>query len=86
MNRLTEALAVGEIKIWKVPESSHYPEGRKFSLFLVSEGKMVVGIDNHKPKGSHRHVGDLEVVYEYIDEAHLLADFWRLVRKEGFEP
>jgi len=27
---------LAEIKVWGVPISKHYPEGKKFSLFFVS--------------------------------------------------
>lgn len=53
--------AVVEIKIWDVPKSKDYPSGRKFSLFLVAEGEVVVGFDNHKPKGPHLHLGNREL-------------------------
>lgn len=33
--------AVAELKIWNVPKSKDYPDGRKFSLFLVSGGGSV---------------------------------------------
>lgn len=85
-NRNEKDFAVVEIKIWKVPKSEHYVEGRKFSLFLVYVGEVVFGIDNHKPKGPHLHLGNKEVPYDYKDEGTLLSDFWDLVRKAGFEP
>lgn len=86
INPRTKEMAVVEIKVWRVPRSKEYPHGRKFSLFLVAGGKTIVGIDNHKPKGPHRHVRDREMVYEYVNEERLLSDFWDWVRKEDFEP
>lgn len=86
INRITGDAAFVEIKVWNVPKSAHYPTGRKFSLFLVSGGKVLVGIDNHKPKGPHLHLGDQEVPFEYISDEKLLADFWVFVRKAGYEP
>lgn len=86
MNRATGDAAVAELKIWSVPRSKDYPHGRKFSLFLVSGGQVVVGVDNHKPKGPHLHLGDRELPYLYRDDVALLADFWDLARKAGFEP
>jgi hypothetical protein len=85
-NQITGAAAVAELKIWNVPKSKDYPEGRKFSLFLVSGGEVVVGIDNHKPKGPHLHLGNRELAYLYRDEKSLLEDFWDFARKAGFEP
>jgi len=79
-------LGIAEIRVWKIPSSPHYPEGRKFSLFLVLDGKVVVGIDNHRPKGPHIHRGQAnESQYSYTDEKSLIEDFWDLVHHEGFK-
>ena len=78
---------VCELKVWKVSESRDYPEGIKFSLFLVSRatGEVVVGIDSHKPKGPHLHEGDRESVYEFSGGDHLVDDFWERVKRKGYE-
>ncbi len=86
LNSRMGRLAIAEIRIWKIPRSYHYPEGRRFSLFLVYDGKILVGIDNHKPKGPHLHLGEQEVSYVYRGDQNLLDDFWNLARKAGFEP
>ncbi len=85
---LSEAGAVGiaEIKVWEVPRSAHYLNGRKFSLFFVVGGEVVVGIDNHKPKGPHLHIGGQELPFRHESDEQLLDDFWMLIRKAGFEP
>ena len=85
-NKHTGDLAIAELKVWRVPKSGAYPAGVKFSLFLVSDGQILVGMDNHKPKGPHLHLGEQEVPYEFHDAASLVADFWDLARKAGFEP
>ena len=85
MNSSTGEIAIAELKVWKVPKSQHYEIGKKFSLFLVLRGRVIVGIDNHKPKGPHLHLGGEEVAYRYLDDDQLLKDFWDLVRKAGFE-
>ncbi|HXQ22033.1 MAG TPA: DUF6516 family protein, partial [Candidatus Acidoferrales bacterium] len=77
---------VVELKVWEVPRSEKYPAGRKFSLFPVAQGGVLVGVDNHKPKGPHLHVGKEERPFHYTDDNQLLNDFWALVRKAGFEP
>ncbi|MFI5365046.1 MAG: hypothetical protein ACHQ4J_05440 [Candidatus Binatia bacterium] len=77
---------VVELKVWEVPRSEKYPAGRKLSLFLVAQGGVLVGVDNHKPKGPHLHVGKEERPFHYTDDNQLLNDFWALVRKAGFEP
>ena len=81
-----KSAGVVELKVWDVPRSEKYPDGRKFSLFLVAHAEVVVGIDNHKPKGPHLHLGQREVPFHYTNDDQLLQDFWELVRKAGFEP
>jgi hypothetical protein len=77
---------VVELKVWEVPRSEKYTAGRKFSLFLVVQGEVLVGVDNHRPKGPHLHLGKKERPFRYTDDDQLLKDFWELVRKAGFEP
>jgi Family of unknown function (DUF6516) len=64
-----------EVKIWKVPPSQDFPEGFKYSLFAVRGGKTLVGYDNHRPKGHHRHLGDEEQPYHFRDIDRLEKDF-----------
>ena len=40
-----------EMKIWAVDDQERYPDGYKYSLFAIHEGKTLVGYDNHHPKG-----------------------------------
>jgi hypothetical protein len=79
-------VAVAELKVWDVPSSPHYPEGLKYSMFLVAKesGRVIVGFDNHKPKGPHLHHDGKELAYEFSDVEALLDDFWHWVKKEGF--
>lgn len=74
------------MKVWVVPRSEHYPTGRKFSLFFVVDGEIVIGIDNHKPKGPHLHLGGVELEYAFTSIGRLVEDFWDWVGKAGFEP
>jgi len=87
LHRRELELAIAELKIWEVPKSEHYPSGVKFSVFLVSEttGEVIIGIDNHRPKGPHLHRGKKETPYEFTTSAQLIEDFWALVEREGFE-
>jgi hypothetical protein len=82
----SEEIAIAELKVWEVPRTSNYPEGRKFSVFLVwkESGEVVIGFDNHKPKGPHLHRRGIEESYEFKDVGQLIEDFWSLVRMEGF--
>ena len=55
--------------------SVQYPEGFKYSFFAVRNGVVLVGYDNHTPKGHHRHVGATEEAYEFAGLDKLRADF-----------
>ena len=84
-NPQTKLFAVAELKIWKIPKSKDYPRGIKYALFLVCEGLVIIGFDNHKPKGPHIHLGENELAYDFKNEEKLIEDFWDLARKAGFE-
>lgn len=79
-------VAIAELKVWSVSRSDHYPDGVKYSLFLVSKesGRIIVGVDNHKPKGPHLHYEGREYRYDFRGVENLIEDFWSRVEKEGF--
>jgi hypothetical protein len=86
LQRLKQAYAGGivEINIWRVsspvlPCAHDY----KYRLVYVVGEKRVIGYDNERGKGDHRHTGDAELPYEFIDVVTLLADFWRDVAAIG---
>jgi hypothetical protein len=82
----SEEVAIAELKVWEIQATSYYPEGRKFSVFLVwkESGEVIIGFDNHKPKGPHLHRQGREESYEFKDVNQLIEDFWSLARMEGF--
>jgi hypothetical protein len=66
-----------EIAIWRVPISiDPCQHGYKYRLVYVVDGVRVVGYDNERGKGDHKHFGAIEVAYEFKGVASLLADFW----------
>ena len=71
-----------EIKVWRVPDavlsSSH---GLKYSLFYGRAGIRIVGYDNERGKGDHRHYKQQEQPYEFVSVEKLLADFKADVEK-----
>jgi len=74
-------IGVVEIVIWRVPEPvppSEHPF--KYRLVYVVNGWRIVGYDNERGKGDHRHLGEREERYHFRDPDRLLADFWRDVR------
>lgn len=73
---------VVEILVWQlpapVPASEHL---FKYRLVFVRDGKRVIGYDNERGKGDHRHLGKKQMRYQFVDEAQLLADFWQDVKE-----
>jgi len=70
-----------EIKIWDVTKSADRPHGVKISLVYVKSGKRVLGYDNAEGKGYHRHLGNREEPYHFVDIWKLLADFKRELKR-----
>lgn len=72
-----------QIKIWKLPaDDNERPHGLKYSLFYGRPGERIVGYDNERGKGDHRHYRDREEPYLFTSMEKLIADFWTDVRKE----
>ena len=74
--------AIVEMSIWIVPDSvpgsSH---AFKYSLYYGYPGRRVVGYDNERGKGDHRHVGDREEPYRFSSVETLMADFLSDVKR-----
>ena len=72
--RTAEGIIV-EFTVWQMTGSVQYPEGFKYSFFAVRNGVVLVGYDNHTPKGHHRHFGGTEEAYEFTGFGKLRAAF-----------
>lgn len=68
--------AIMEVVIWRVPEpiqgSGH---SYKYRLFYGHPGQRLVGYDNERGKGDHRHIGEREVPYPFTTPEKLIDDF-----------
>ncbi len=65
-----------EIVIWSVPESvPPTTHGLKYHLFYGKPGERIVGYDNERGKGDHRHVDGREEAYVFRSLPVLLDDF-----------
>ncbi len=67
-----------ELVIWRVPEPvppSEHPF--KYRFVFIHNDMRVVGYDNERGKGDHKHLGETELPYTYTDETRLLEDFWQ---------
>ena len=65
-----------EMVIWQVPEpvppTTH---GLKYRLFYGKDGERIVGYDNERGKGDHRHFKSREMAYRFVSPEKLVADF-----------
>lgn len=65
-----------EIVIWRlpvpVPPSAH---PFKYRLVYVVDGQRLVGYDNERGKGDHKHIGNQECPYSWVNPKQLMADF-----------
>ncbi|HWK61449.1 MAG TPA: DUF6516 family protein [Eoetvoesiella sp.] len=71
------ATGLVDIVIWEVPASlPGSNHSLKYRLAFVVEGVCVLRYDNEAGKGDHKHIGNSEVPYHFIDMDKLLDDFW----------
>ena len=75
-------MAIMEMKIWRLPEpvppTTH---GLKYRLFYGYRGRRLVGYDNERAKGDHKHLDDRELPYRFLSVEQLVADFLGDVRR-----
>ncbi|MAE43204.1 hypothetical protein CMO93_05510 [Candidatus Woesearchaeota archaeon] len=64
-----------DISIQEVKKSEDYPEGVRYSLVYVRDGKNLVRYDNYMGHGHHKHIGNRRKEYEFKDEWQLFSDF-----------
>ena len=74
--------AILEMVIWRVPRpvkgSAH---AFKYRLFYGRAGQRIVGYDNERPKGDHRHLDGVETAYAFTNVDQLISDFLADVTK-----
>ena len=74
--------ALLELEIWRVPQpvegSAH---NYKYRLFYGRAGRRLVGYDNERPKGDHRHLDGVEEPYSFTTVEDLVRDFLAEVEK-----
>jgi len=72
-----------DMRVWsvaaRVPPSAHE---YKYSLVYIVDGERVIGYDNERGKGDHRHHRGVETSYTFRSIQRLLADFLADVQKE----
>ncbi len=76
--RNPHAGGIVEMVVWQVPTPvppSEHPF--KYRLVFVRDGERVVGYDNERGKGDHKHLAERELRYQFVDIETLMADFLR---------
>lgn len=67
---------IAELVVWRVPHpvapSRH---SYQYRAAYVVDGERVIGFDNERGKGDHRHVGSKEVPYAFTTPEQLAEDF-----------
>tara|TARA_Y100000310_G_C20563064_1_gene754038 strand:- start:868 stop:1149 length:282 start_codon:yes stop_codon:yes gene_type:complete len=75
-----------EVKVWRIEKSKAFPEGLKYSFVYIKDGKRILGYDNEREKGHHRHFKGKEEKVEFKGIVELKEKFVeeveRLIKKE----
>lgn len=73
---ILDADSLIEIRVWKVPvpvpPTKH---GLKYAVVYIEKNTRIIGYDNERGKGDHRHYFAEETPYHFISVEKLLADF-----------
>ncbi len=77
--------SIVEMKVWEVPISEKNPDGVRYSLYWVEKEVVLVGYDNHHPKGHHRHYAGRQEPYEFMGIEQLIRDFLEDQRRISHE-
>lgn len=66
-----------ELIIWELPvKTEDRPHGYKYRLYYGdSNGNCIVRYDNEAGKGDHKHIGNQEISYQFINIDLLLENF-----------
>jgi hypothetical protein len=68
--------SIVEMVIWQLPSASlERPHGLKYRLFYGRDGQRIVGYDNERGKGDHKHIMNAEKRYKFTTVDKLVADF-----------
>lgn len=71
-----------EVVVWEVPAPVPPSEHRfKYRLVYIVRGQRVIGFDNERGRGNHRHDGEVVTEYQFKDVDQLLNDFAEAVEQ-----
>lgn len=61
--------------VWKINKTKDFPNGVKYRLVYIHKGIRILGYDNERAKGDHKHYFDRECLYEFVSPEKLKQDF-----------
>ncbi len=68
--------AIVEMVIWDLPRPVPASQHKfKYRLYFGRGGKRIVGYDNERGKGDHRHLRGAEQAYQFVSPEKLVEDF-----------
>lgn len=68
--------SIAQVVVWRVPRPvSPGTHALKYRLFYGQAGQRLVGFDNERGKGDHKHVLGKESTYTFTTLEQLLRDF-----------
>ena len=68
--------SIVEMSIWRLPaKDPERPHGLKYSLYFGRPGERLVGYDNERGKGDHKHIRGRATRYRFVSVEQLIADF-----------
>ena len=74
--------SIVEMTIWQLATANpERPHGLKYSLYYGRVGERLVGCDNERGKGDHKHIAGREQRYRFVSVEQLVADFLADVEK-----
>ena len=65
-----------EMVIWRLPNPvAGRTHAYKYRLYFGKGGRRLVGYDNERGKGDHKHFGHSELAYRFVSPEQLMQDF-----------
>lgn len=79
--------AIVEMIVWNVPKAVAGSQHKfKYRLYFGKGGKRIVGYDNERGKGDHRHLQGRERAYRFVSPEKLIEDFLADVEEARKKP
>lgn len=71
--------SIEDCTVWDVPRTMRNPDGIRYRLAYIPGNCRAPAVlyDNHHPKGHHKHIGNEQFAYDFVDVRKLIEDFQR---------